>query len=159
LNSELVSMFVCIKKRPTTYEPASITPASTTDAMDKLISLMEPLPDTTTAELPAAPVALSAPIEIQPSPQEQEPEPLPHPPNTSCSGPNTPSLPTNSSSTMPKRSYTPYAFLVSPGIFQRYAQEHPQIATLAKAKGQQDWQWLQKHFEKLSIHLDILPLL
>jgi len=44
------------------------------------------------------------------------------------------------------------AFLVSPGIFQRYAQEHPQTATLAKSEGQQDWQWLQKRFEKLSIH-------
>jgi len=36
------------------------------------------------------------------------------------------------------------AFLVSPGIFQRCAQEHPQIAALAKSEGQQDWQWLQK---------------
>jgi len=44
------------------------------------------------------------------------------------------------------------AYLVSPGIFQRYAQEHPQTAALAKAEGQQDWQWLQKRFEKLSIH-------
>jgi len=44
------------------------------------------------------------------------------------------------------------AFLVTPGIFQRYAQEHPQTAALAKAEGQQDWQWLQKRFEKLGIH-------
>jgi len=43
-------------------------------------------------------------------------------------------------------------YLVSPGIFQRYAQEHPQTAALAKAEGQQDWQWLQKRFEKLGIH-------
>ncbi|MBE2321159.1 TraI domain-containing protein, partial [Solirubrobacter sp. CPCC 204708] len=34
------------------------------------------------------------------------------------------------------------AFLVSPGVFQRYAQEHPQIGTLAKQENQQDWQWM-----------------
>jgi len=44
------------------------------------------------------------------------------------------------------------AFLVTPGIFQRYAQEHPQTAAFAKAENQQDWQWLQKRFEKLAIH-------
>jgi len=44
------------------------------------------------------------------------------------------------------------AFLVTPGIFQRYAQEHPQTAILAKQANQQDWQWLQKRFEKLNLH-------
>jgi len=43
-------------------------------------------------------------------------------------------------------------YLVTPGIFQRYAQEHPQTATLAKSEGQQGWQWLQKRFEKLGLH-------
>src|SRR5690606_781864 len=41
------------------------------------------------------------------------------------------------------------AYLVSPGVFQRYAQEHPQIGLLAKDKEQQDWQWVQKRFERL----------
>ncbi len=44
------------------------------------------------------------------------------------------------------------AYLVSPGVFQRYAQEHPQVAVLAKQEGQQDWQWVQKRFEKLQRH-------
>ncbi|ELY3880532.1 MobH family relaxase [Pseudomonas aeruginosa] len=44
------------------------------------------------------------------------------------------------------------AYLVSPGVFQRYAQEHPQVGTLAKQESQQDWQWVQKRFEKLQIH-------
>ncbi|MBF1164595.1 MAG: TraI domain-containing protein [Dechloromonas agitata] len=44
------------------------------------------------------------------------------------------------------------AYLVSPGVFQRYAQEHPQIAALAKQEQLQDWQWVQKHFEKLARH-------
>ncbi|POE37822.1 MobH family relaxase [Pectobacterium odoriferum] len=43
-------------------------------------------------------------------------------------------------------------YLVSPGIFQRYAQEHPTLATLAKQEGLQDWQWIQKLFEKLNQH-------
>lgn len=44
------------------------------------------------------------------------------------------------------------AFLVSPGIFQRYAQEHPEVTLLAKREQQSDWTWLQKHFERLGLH-------
>lgn len=44
------------------------------------------------------------------------------------------------------------AFLVSPGVFQRYAQEHPHTATLAKQYQVADWQWVQKRFEKLQLH-------
>ncbi len=44
------------------------------------------------------------------------------------------------------------AYLVSPGVFQRYAREHPQVGTLAKQENQQDWQWVQKRFEKLQLH-------
>ncbi|WP_025809820.1 MobH family relaxase [Pseudomonas chlororaphis] len=43
-------------------------------------------------------------------------------------------------------------FLVSPGVFQRYAQEHPQIAGWAKQEQIADWQWVQKRFEKLQVH-------
>ncbi|EDV5274772.1 TPA: TraI domain-containing protein [Pseudomonas aeruginosa] len=44
------------------------------------------------------------------------------------------------------------AYLVSPGVFQRYAQEHPYIAGLAKQENIADWQWVQKRFEKLQLH-------
>ncbi|BDB27870.1 DNA-binding domain-containing protein [Cupriavidus sp. P-10] len=44
------------------------------------------------------------------------------------------------------------AYLVSPGVFQRYAQEHPQVGTLARQESQQDWQWMQKRFERLHLH-------
>jgi integrating conjugative element relaxase (TIGR03760 family) len=43
-------------------------------------------------------------------------------------------------------------FLVSPGVFQRYAQEHPQTAALTKQGQIADWQWMQKRFEKLQLH-------
>lgn len=44
------------------------------------------------------------------------------------------------------------AFLVSPGVFQRYAQEHPHTAALAKQDQTSGWQWVQKRFEKLQLH-------
>ncbi|CFV69651.1 putative helicase [Burkholderia pseudomallei] len=44
------------------------------------------------------------------------------------------------------------AFLVSPGIFQRYAQEHPEVGRFAKQEQQADWEWVQKRFERLHLH-------
>jgi integrating conjugative element relaxase (TIGR03760 family) len=43
-------------------------------------------------------------------------------------------------------------YLVSPGVFQRYAQEHPRVAILAKQNDVADWQWIQRRFEKLEVH-------
>jgi integrating conjugative element relaxase (TIGR03760 family) len=43
------------------------------------------------------------------------------------------------------------AFLVTPGIFQRYVQEFPGIAHGANA-GVDEWRWVQKQFEKLKVH-------
>lgn len=43
-------------------------------------------------------------------------------------------------------------YLVSPGVFQRYAQEHPKTAFLARQEQLADWQWVQKRFEKLQLH-------
>lgn len=44
------------------------------------------------------------------------------------------------------------AYLVSPGVFQRYAQEHPQVASIAQQEKLEAWQWVQKRFEKLAAH-------
>lgn len=44
------------------------------------------------------------------------------------------------------------AYLVSPGVFQRYAQEHPPIGAMAKQEGLQGWQWVQKRFERRRLH-------
>jgi len=43
-------------------------------------------------------------------------------------------------------------FLVSPGIFRRYLQEHPELVTTTKSEGVADWQCLQKQFERLGQH-------
>lgn len=42
-------------------------------------------------------------------------------------------------------------FLVTPGLFQRYAQEFPGISMGADSQGE-EWRWVQKQFEKLKIH-------
>jgi integrating conjugative element relaxase (TIGR03760 family) len=44
------------------------------------------------------------------------------------------------------------AFLVSPGVFQRYVREHPDIARLATSKDTGDWEWVQKEFERMRLH-------
>ncbi|MGF6629483.1 integrating conjugative element relaxase (TIGR03760 family) [Pseudomonas frederiksbergensis] len=42
-------------------------------------------------------------------------------------------------------------FLVTPGLFQRYAQEFPGISQGAD-QGIEEWRWVQKQFEKLKVH-------
>jgi integrating conjugative element relaxase (TIGR03760 family) len=42
-------------------------------------------------------------------------------------------------------------FLVTPGLFQRYAQEFPGISQGADQEVE-EWRWVQKQFEKLKIH-------
>ena len=44
------------------------------------------------------------------------------------------------------------AYLVTPGVFHRYAQEHVQLALEAKAAELKDWQWVQKQFERIHAH-------
>lgn len=45
------------------------------------------------------------------------------------------------------------AFIVTPEIFQRYAQEHPDLTRLAKTEGCSDWRLVQRSFEKLALHV------
>jgi hypothetical protein len=42
-------------------------------------------------------------------------------------------------------------FLVTPGLFQRYAQEFPGIAKSVDQEIE-EWRWVQKQFEKLKVH-------
>ncbi|MBJ2261965.1 MobH family relaxase [Pseudomonas sp. MF6787] len=42
-------------------------------------------------------------------------------------------------------------FLVTPGLFQRYAQEFPGVSQGAHQKIE-EWRWVQKQFEKLNVH-------
>ena len=44
------------------------------------------------------------------------------------------------------------AFLVSPGVFQRYMRERPDLARIADFNSGGDWQWVQKEFERMRLH-------
>jgi len=127
----------------TATEPAPTTPVPVTvaDAMDDLITLMEPSPVPTTEELSAD---LAQPDTQTIPSAEHFMAWLKHTLATR-------KLILNDAKALVHTVYNT-AFLVTPGIFQRYAQEHPQMATLAKQTCQQDWQWLQKRFEKLGLH-------
>ncbi|MGL4668127.1 MAG: MobH family relaxase, partial [Saezia sp.] len=43
-------------------------------------------------------------------------------------------------------------YLVTPGIFKRYALEFPEVQKLAEQEKILEWRWVQKHFEKLGVH-------
>ena len=44
------------------------------------------------------------------------------------------------------------AFLVSPGVFQRYVRERHDLARIVDFNGSGDWQWVQKEFERMRLH-------
>jgi hypothetical protein len=44
------------------------------------------------------------------------------------------------------------AFLVSPGLFQRYVREHPEVNRRVGSTEVRDWQWVQKQFKRLHLH-------
>ncbi|MBW3067485.1 TraI domain-containing protein [Pseudomonas aeruginosa] len=44
------------------------------------------------------------------------------------------------------------AMLVTPGIFKRYVQEHPELEKLAQAKETNGWKLVQRAFEKQNLH-------
>jgi len=149
---------------PMALEPQPTTPAPTTgaNAMDELIALMEPS-QASESEAPIQPATPTTAADVQqPSPKPQ-PSPIPtqldaHPEPSAehfmtwlKHALATRKLILNDAKAL-VHTVDDTAFLVTPGIFQRYAQEHPQTAALAKQEGRQDWQWLQKRFEKLGLH-------
>ena len=44
-------------------------------------------------------------------------------------------------------------FIVTPGIFNRYAQEFPAVQTMAAEAGLSEWRWVQKQFEQQKEHI------
>lgn len=44
------------------------------------------------------------------------------------------------------------AYLLSPGIFQRYVLEHPGVTRGIDLDGLADWRWIQREFERLRVH-------
>lgn len=44
------------------------------------------------------------------------------------------------------------AYILSPGIFQRYVLEHPGVTQGVDLDGLADWRWIQREFERLRVH-------
>ncbi|ATE58720.1 MobH family relaxase [Thauera sinica] len=150
--------------------PPQITPAG--DGVDSLLELFG-MPDAAPTA-PGVEVRLTTPA-IVATPPVLSPEDAPPPPSAATrfhatDDEGTPETPSGEhfvswlrQSIMSRRliindakalvhSVADTAYLVSPGVFQRYAHEHPQTARLAKQENLTDWQWIQKRFEKLQLH-------
>lgn len=155
----------------TTSVPALSTPASgpqaaSGDGVDALLDLL----GTPDVELPSTTASPNEPTETGIR-QDQEPElPLPAALSTAAAKNDTLVLPSGEHFIAWLRHHISTrkliindakalvhtvvgtGYLVSPGLFQRYAQEHPKTALLAKQDNVADWQWIQKAFEKLQLH-------
>lgn len=154
--------------------PAVQAPAGVPDAlMEELMSMIE-TPEAAAQELHTEPVPATQPARpfqpegvtqvAMPSPPDMGSRPVPaRPPPTTATpsgehfiawlkqGIATRRLIINDAKAL-VHTVDDTAYLVSPGVFQRYAQEHPQITALAKQEKLQEWQWVQRRFEKLQLH-------
>ncbi|MFU7253101.1 MobH family relaxase [Pseudomonas aeruginosa] len=142
--------------------PASTAPIASAATDPGVAALLDLLGDTTpptAPEIPSCPVA-----EPEPAPLTVPPPPMslaPAPDRAEPSGAHfmawlrqsiqTRKLIINDAKAL-VHTVAGTAYLVSPGVFQRYAQEYLQVAALAKQEKLEGWQWVQKRFEKLGQH-------
>ncbi|WP_010427609.1 MobH family relaxase [Enterobacter mori] len=151
---------------PALCAPAPGTQAPSADGVEALLDLL----GTRDVELPSTTASSNKPTETGPG-QDQEPElQTPAAPSAIAVKNETQVLPSgehfiawlhqhirsrkliiNDAKAL-VHTVTDTVYLVSPGLFQRYAQEHPKTAFLAKQENIADWQWIQKRFEKLQLH-------
>lgn len=141
---------------------AAAQPTASTDGVDALLELLG---------TPGIAAAHVSPVEAPPEPRQQnEPPPSPAVAEAESQAPAVPDTPSGEHfmSWLRQRiearklvindakalvhTVADTVYLVSPGVFQRYAQEYPQTAFFAKQDGVADWQWVQKRFEKLGLH-------
>jgi hypothetical protein len=146
---------------PAVIEP-SIAPAAAGNGVEALLDLLDVAPTPVTATMPiqssveAAPTSLPdhAPASMTPPqapPQERDEPSGPHFMNWLHQSIQTRKLVINDAKAL-VHTVAGTVYLLSPGVFQRYAQEHPQITALAKQDKLPEWQWVQKRFEKLGLH-------
>jgi integrating conjugative element relaxase (TIGR03760 family) len=146
-------------------DPASITARAPGDAVDSLLDLLGSSPPHT-PEPRDVPQMADTVAADQPAPAPVLPNatPLSHPDAASPGEPSgehfiawlrdgiaTHRLVINDAKAL-VHTVAGTVYLVSPGIFQRYVQEHPDVTRLAKQEQQSDWEWVQKRFEKLRLH-------
>lgn len=146
-------------------DPAPITTQVPGDAVNALLDLLGSSPPNT-PEPPDVPPMIDAIAADLPPPTQDSPNAmtLSHPGAASPAGPSgehfiawlrdgvaTHRLVINDAKAL-VHTVAGTAYLVSPGIFRRYAQEHPEVARLAKQEQLSDWAWVQKRFERLGLH-------
>ncbi|WP_175927486.1 MobH family relaxase [Burkholderia cepacia] len=149
-----------------TAEPRSSTApvAVESDALTGLLDLMTPVPMTQSPSITPAPPVVALPVAMDTSLPSLTAAPAPASPGN---GPEELSgehfvawlrqgvasrrIIINDAKAL-VHTVANTAYLMSPGVFQRYAQEHPQIARLAKDAQLDGWQWVQKRFEQLRLH-------
>lgn len=151
---------------PALSAPAAGMQAASGDGVDALLDLL----GTPDVELPSSTESPNEPIETG-NGQDQEHElPTPAAPSAAAVKNETQALPSGKHFVAWLRQHistrkliindakalvhtvADTVYLVSPGLFQRYAQEHPKTAFLAKQENISDWQWVQKAFEKTKLH-------
>lgn len=136
--------------------PASATPIATVSADDGAAALLDLLDMPPTPAAPPEPESNavaepeSSPAPLMPSQDRPEPSGE-HFVAWLCHGIQTRKLIINDAKAL-VHTVAGTAYLVSPGVFQRYAQEHLHVATLARQEKVEGWQWVQKRFEKLGLH-------
>lgn len=140
--------------------PASTAPIAATDTgVAALLDLLGDTPTPTAMETPSCPVAEAeaAPSTVPPpqmslAPAQDRAEPSgAHFMAWLRQGIQTRKLIINDAKAL-VHTVAGTTYLVSPGVFQRYAQEHIQVAALARQEKLDGWQWVQKRFEKLGQH-------
>lgn len=156
---------------PIAVTPTQPTP-STVDSVDALLALLSPAETESSAQAPTAEPSLSITLDELSAPfNGVDPTPLPDsalPPTSNSGRLQEPPSGEHFMAWLQQRiqsrkliindakalihTVADTAFLVSPGVFQRYAQEHPQTAAFATQDQLADWQWVQKRFEKLQLH-------
>ncbi len=141
-------------------EPAA--PASADSSVEELLELLDSSPASTAPATPLQPLAEPEPASLPDDrPADATPVQAVHQSGADPSGAHflawlhqgiqTRKLIINDAKAL-VHTVAGTAYLVSPGVFQRYAQEHPQISRLAKQDKLPEWQWAQKKFEKLGLH-------
>lgn len=158
---------------PATSVPLSSAPSRTSDSIDALLDLLgsaQPAPADDTRDHPSTSPQPIAANDVPPLPSETSVEAVssiehatvPAPSNTTTpsgehfiawlrDGIEARRLIINDAKAL-VHTVAGTVFLVSPGIFQRYAQEHPDVARFAKQEQQTEWAWVQKRFERLALH-------
>jgi len=139
---------------PASTMPMSVAPAAVDNGVAALLDLLD-MPAAPSA-LPSKPVADTNAAPMPPPASAAQPQSRPEPSGTHFmtwlrQSIQSRKLIINDAKAL-VHTVAGTTYLVSPGVFQRYAQEHLHVAALARQEKLEAWQWVQKRFEKQGLH-------